>query len=109
MNYELVQGKNEEKIVRLAKANRQEIPDIIKNKPQLLPGLDIYYKAFWELSTCRSIGMMEGPIWWIAIRDYADEMEFTGIDRIRFFFLIKQMDSEYTSVRAKEVEKKKNG
>ena len=43
----------------------------IRNKPDLF-GLTWAWNAFWELSTCRSIGMVAGPIPWTAVQAYAD-------------------------------------
>ena len=46
------------------------LPERIKNAPSLHFGLELYYSAFWELSTCRPQPHM--PIPWLAMRQYAD-------------------------------------
>lgn len=39
--------------------------------PEFLPGVAIWYEAFWELSTDRHIGFGVGPIPHRSIKDYA--------------------------------------
>lgn len=79
------------------------LPDRIKNKPILLPGLHFIYSAFWELTTCRQIGMVEGPIPWTAIYQYALAHGIHDSDEIdRLSALVKHMDMRYlTHVRKK--------
>jgi len=48
------------------------------------------YAAFWELSTCRTVGMSMGPIPWTAVNDYARAQDV--ISRERFLFLVRRMD-----------------
>lgn len=74
------------------------LPDKIKNKPELLPGLQFIYSAFWELTTCREIGMVEGPIPWTAIYQYALAHGIRDPDEIdRLSALVKRMDIRYLS------------
>lgn len=105
------QDKNLDKILNLARVNKMPLPDHIKERPKVMIGLGIYWKAFWELSTCRAIGMMEGPIPWLAMRAYAKDIGLTGLSKMRFYDIIRSMDNEYLSIRSKEAEKKnpKNG
>lgn len=46
------------------------LPEVLKNPPELLPGLDFYLSAFYTLSSCRSVGMGLGPIPWTAVMNY---------------------------------------
>jgi len=46
------------------------IPDAILNAPLLPRYLEFFYDAFNRLSTCRQIGMAEGPIPITAILEY---------------------------------------
>jgi hypothetical protein len=105
------QDKNLDKILNLARVNNMPLPDAIKERPVLMIGLEVYWKAFWELSTCRAIGMMEGPIPWLAIRDYAFDFNLEGLSKVRFYAIIRGMDNAYLRLRSKEIEKKnpKNG
>lgn len=97
-------GKSEAHILDQAHRNNMPIPDKIKNAPELLPGLDLYFVAFMELSTCRTVGMGEGPIPWTAMRDYAiDHLGVEeGIEFDRFVSLIRGMDIAYLEYQDKK-------
>jgi hypothetical protein len=56
-------------------------PDTFQNAPELRPDLVCYWKAFDELSTCRTYAGMSGlpaAIPWTAINEYAIRHRFTG-------------------------------
>jgi hypothetical protein len=56
---------------------------------------EFYLSAFWDLSTCRRIGMSLGPIPWNHIREYA---EFAGLDRLNtyaFSAIMRKLDVVY--------------
>lgn len=84
----------------------QPPPDFIANAPELLPGLDLYFDAFWELTTCRSfIGMsgLPGPIPWSAIDAYAQRLGLEGEDLEHFTRLLRALDDELLDyTRSKE-------
>ena len=100
------QGKSEAKIVALAQKTGGKLPEKIANKPTLRTGLDIYWRAFWECSTDRAIGMAEGPIPWTAINQWALRYGFFGEDFERLVYLLKAMDSVYLEERTKQHDKK---
>ncbi len=89
-------------ILEQARKQNLPIPDKIRNAPFLLPGLHFYYQAFLDLSTCRPLGMSEGPIPWSAINTYAERHELTDDDYDRFFILIRVMDVAYLEHRDKK-------
>lgn len=95
MLYDLEQGKTEATILAQAAKNRMPIPERIRNAPYLHPGLHYYYYAFVELSTCRNIGMGEGAIPWIAVREYALAEGLDEEDFDRLLILVRGMDIEY--------------
>lgn len=99
------QGNIESKIVELARQTNQPLPDKIANKPILLTGLHIYYRAFWECSSDRTVGMAEGPLPWTAINQWAIRYDFTGDEFDRLVLLLKAMDSAYIAERAKQHKK----
>lgn len=66
----------------------------------------MYYKAFMELSTCRAIGMMSGPIPWTAVNTYAVREGFTGDDYEQFVLLVRMMDVVYLEYQVNEAKKK---
>lgn len=76
------------------------LPKAIADAPELELGLDLFYLAFMDLTTCRSMGFGEGPIPWSAVRDYCDEMELEGDQREDMFNHIRMMDTTYLNHRA---------
>lgn len=89
------QGKTEAFIVDQASKMGQPIPEAIKNAPQLLPGLEFYFKAFFELSTCRSIGMDIGPVPYTAISEYANRHGMNNDVFPILLTFIRGMDNAY--------------
>lgn len=89
------QGPVEEKIIIAAYKAKRPLPDRIQNAPNLSPELEIYYRAFWELSTCRSVGFALGPIPWLAIRKYAEVGEFDSDMTQELHYYIRAMDERY--------------
>lgn len=80
----------------------EPIPERIANAPQLLPGLQIYYLAFVELSSCRSGGFSLGPIPWLAIDHYAARHEFEDEQYEDLFHFVQALDSEYIKYKEKK-------
>jgi hypothetical protein len=81
------------------------LPQAIANAPELELGLDLFFVAFMDLTTCRAIGMAEGPIPWTAVRDYCDELLLEGDQREDMFHHIREMDTVYLKHRAKKSKK----
>lgn len=82
----------------------QSLPDALANAPFLLQGLEHFYLAFQELSSCRPVGMGIGAIPWTAIREYAQQENFVGEDYEEFMYMIREMDNawlEYQNEKAK--------
>ncbi len=74
---------------------RRPLPKALADAPELLPGLDLYYYAFVDLSTCRSMGFGPGPIPWTAISEYA---RARGLEREQtddLFYHIPLLDAAY--------------
>lgn len=71
------------------------LPDALKNPPELLPGLALYLEAFWDLHTCRQIGMSLGPIPWTSVNIWAT-MNLTSEDSIKdLHYFVRKLDSEF--------------
>lgn len=78
-------------------------PKPIQDAPDLLPGLDWYLRAFYELSTCRPIGYgAVGSIPWTAIVQYGHLHGLGGEALEDLVFLVRELDSEYLERQAKE-------
>jgi hypothetical protein len=81
------------------------LPDKIQNSPILRIGLEFFYYAFMELTTCRAIGMAEGYIPWVAIKQWADEYDVIDEQREDLFYHILKMDEAYLIHRSKQADK----
>lgn len=108
MLWHMEHGEHEDLIREQMRINRMKAPDWIENKPDLLIGLEFYWKAFWELSTCRQFGYGEGPIPWLAMMQYARQYEIIGEEFDRFVLVLKFMDTEYLKFRHKKTQSKIN-
>lgn len=68
-------------MIEAAVKRRQPIPEVIAQAPSLLEGLELYYEAFSELSTCRGTPDFNGnvgPIPWTALDAYGLRHGFEG-------------------------------
>jgi len=74
---------------------RKPLPKRIQNAPQLEMGLELYWEAFWDLSTCRAVGMGAGPIPWLAIRDYGLTFGLDEDQQEDLVYLVRMMDNAY--------------
>lgn len=90
-------GAVEERIIEQAAQAGDDLPEKIKNAPELLRGLSLYYNAFQDLSSTRAVGMSLGPIPWMAINDYCLTYEITGEQREDMFYHVAAMDNVYRS------------
>jgi hypothetical protein len=71
----------------------------MENAPELLPGLELYYDAFYALDSDRPVGMTEGRIPRRSIRDYALDYGFSDEQREFLYYAIREMDNERLKVR----------
>lgn len=70
------------------------LPDSVLNAPELLPGLDLYYEAFVQLTTCRTYDL-DGkpyPIPWTAIQAYGERYRFKGKDFDQLVDMVRALD-----------------
>lgn len=100
------QGATEQAILRQCAQLKLPIPDAIANAPILKEGLELYFMAFLDLTTCRSYGMSEGPIPWTAIRDWAAYNGLSSYQTDDLFYMVREMDNAYLDYRAKQLKKK---
>jgi len=104
--YTLEQGPREKKILQDCYRQKRPIPSAIQNAPVLFLGLELYYDAFFDLQSCRSVGMAEGPISWISIYDYAARNQFSEGQHDDLHYFISRMDAAYLKHREKESKKR---
>lgn len=88
-------GKDEREIVEQCIRMRQPYPDTIAKAPELGPGLNLFYMAFMDLMSCRSLGYAQGPIPWLAIHHYCEANEIVGEQREDVFYHTARLDKAY--------------
>lgn len=93
--YTLEMGSVERRIVQESYARRQPLPPRIANAPQLAIGLELYYLAYMEISTCRSVGMTAGPIPWTSVQDYATAFDFDEEQTENLHVYVRAMDKAF--------------
>jgi hypothetical protein len=101
--YGLEQGPVEKGILEQVRRNRMPIPEKFRSAPELHAGLDLFYIAFMDMSSCRQLGFGAiGPIDWLTINAYCDAHGLRGEQREDMFFFINKMDSAYLSRSTKK-------
>jgi hypothetical protein len=71
-----------------------------KDMEPTVSGFEFYIESFFELSTCRSAGMGEGPIPFTAIIQFATLYEVDDIED--FNYVIRKMDNAYLKFKDKK-------
>jgi len=91
----LVQGPVEQTIIHSCVKSGMAFPDAIANAPDLRVGLGLFWEAFWELDSCRSLGMGIGPIPWLAVNEYCTVLQIVGDQRFDMYYHIRELDKAY--------------
>jgi hypothetical protein len=84
---------------------RQPLPKKIQEAPELALGLELYWDAFWDLSTCRPGGFGATAIPWLAIRDYGVTFEYDEEQMDDLFHFTRVMDNEFIQHHEKKPKK----
>lgn len=71
------------------------LPEKIRNAPELQLGLELYFEAFWDLTSCRSVGFGVGPISHIAVLEYARLHDLDDEQREDLAYYIRAMDGHF--------------
>lgn len=71
------------------------LPEAIANAPSLWTGLELYYNAFLELSSCRKIGQAVGSIPFTSMIDYCSAFEIEGSQQEDLLWLMQRLDHKY--------------
>lgn len=72
------------------------MPGKIKEAPQLLPGLDLYYEAFLDLCNSRSMGYMSpGSIPFSEVDTWARRYDIEGEEFELLQLFIRRLDGVY--------------
>lgn len=83
----------------------QPIPDFIKNKPELDPGLDIYLQAFFDLDGERTHSFGPAAIPTTSMLHYAKAFKFDEEQLDDLVYFLRKMDAENLK-RVKKLQKK---
>ena len=102
------QAPIEERIIKQCAKEGSPLPKRIADSPQIQLGLDLYYDAFWELTTCRPLGWGIGPIPWSSMRDYAQTFDFDEEQTSALFYYIRVMDNAYMGKKWQKAEGSKH-
>lgn len=98
------QGPTERVIIQQCIANNMPLPEKIKNAPALLQGLELYYMAFMDLTTCRGQGYgSEGPIGWLQMFDYCCVYDISGEQQEDLFYHVQHLDRAYLEYKSKKL------
>lgn len=96
----------EQSIIASCIKRRIPLPDKIANAPTINRGLEPYYIAFWELSTCRGAGFGAGPIPWTALDEYARREGWTGERYEDLVDFVRAMDRTFLAYQREQQEAK---
>ena len=94
----LKQGPSEKKILEQCRRERLPLPKSIENAPELHLGLELYYGAFMDLSSCRT-GLGDGPISWQSVHEYALIYKFSEDQMEDLQYYITKMDDAFRNWR----------
>jgi hypothetical protein len=103
----LEQEPLEKRIIEQCLRERREFPDKIKNAPSLLLGLELFFRAWLELGSCRLSVMEEGPIPWLAISQYAKDYDIVGELYEDLVYYVRVLDNAYLKFKRSKSEKAK--
>lgn len=92
MLYTLDVGAFEQTLIQQANAAGQPIPERIANAPRLMPGLDLYLNAFFDLDSERTHGFSLSPIPWQSIYNYAKAWEFDKEQLEDLVYFVRKLD-----------------
>lgn len=80
----------------------------LENRPVLLPGLDVYFAAYAELSYDRPVGLSVGPIPWSSIINWCQLHKIYDIDDIDVFVRhIRAMEAADAKIADRKEARKK--
>lgn len=76
-------------------AGQGEQPKALESRVSVRADLLLYWRAFFDLSTCRSSGLERGAIPWMAMDAWAKRVGLNGDAFERFVSAIRVMDGAY--------------
>jgi hypothetical protein len=70
-----------------------------------MPGLNLFYMAFLDLTSCRALGYAQGPIPWLAIHHYCEAHGIEDEQREDVFYHVARLDKVYLDWSAEKAKK----
>lgn len=104
MLYTLEMGAFEQALIQQAKAAGQPIPDRVANAPRLMPGLELYLNAFFDLDSERTHGFSLSPIPWSAIFRYGKAYGFDKEQQEELIYFVRKLDQAHLNRLSKKQE-----
>ncbi len=83
-----------------------ELPEFLAKAPKLLPHLELWWNAFWDLCGDRS-GMGDGRILWSAAHAWAQAHDLDSAAEFELHCHIKSMDTVFLKHQAEEAKRGK--
>jgi len=102
IEYDILQSPYEKARIKRCLDNNFPIPEEILNKPELLPGLEIYIDAFNEL---RRFFSPDTKISWGCLNEFCNQSNIVGATRNKMFHYIPSMDRVYMKIMNDLIEK----
>lgn len=90
--------------IQSAIAKGRPLPEWAHNVPDITEADVFYLKAFYDLTSCREVGMGLGPIPWRDIYTYAIYAGFENDLYDHFIQVIREMDAGYLEWQRKKQE-----
>lgn len=80
----------------------EPIPDVIRDAPEPLPGLELYLDAYWEVQGDRPSGWSPGRIPWSTIVKFCEQHDLSGEQQDRMVYFFNRMDDAYLAYVAEQ-------
>lgn len=72
------------------------IPAKFRDAPELFAGIEVFYNAFMDMTSCRDLGFGQiGPISWLTVQRYCEVYGIEGEQREDMFYHVGRMDRAY--------------
>jgi hypothetical protein len=91
--YELTHAPLEKDLLEKTLKRRLKIPKAIAEAPVLLAGLEVFYRAFWDLINDRPTP--DSMIPWYPVQLWADRHHLDSIASDDLHFFLRRMDMEF--------------
>ena len=92
------EGKDFRRDAKMVYQSTGMLPKQWQNSPKVEDRYEWLFTAFFELTSCRSVGFGVGPIPWTAMKLYADYLE---LDETEFYFMrivLSRLDAVYIDI-----------